>query len=435
MQHTTPTIEFAATDQPSTTTHAFLLTVLQWSLDHAVWQPVTRLLDLKLKTVTYSPLHKLQTVFASLLLGCQFNKDINTDLTPDQPAAAMLGLDRFPDQSQINIFLRRFDQSNLQQLERIHAEQFEQLTDLTKLPTWRGYLVVDVDQTALLANGKSYELACKGYFPDHAGEQGYQLSAAYLGQERLTLALRLDPGNVHGYKVLPQVAALVEQRLPQAKVLYRLDAGYGAQPQVRWLLTSGRNFAVKARLNKPEKWVAKVASGDWRGVSGRDDVRVGAVNNPGLARAVACVVRMADGSEESYVLLTSLSVAQHSASEVWHLYQGRQSIEAFFKAGRAAYGLGNLRSRKFEAISAFLWLVSISHNLLVWAKQELLAGSALAELGSRELVVRLGRLRVGYERTASGYRLLVGQLERLARKLMEALQSGWIQLELRLYET
>lgn len=105
--------------------------------------------------------------------------------------------------------------------------------------------------------------------------------------------------------------------------------------------------------------------------------------------------------------------------------------------GRAVYGLGNLRSRSFGAIYAFLWLVFITHNLLQWVKQALFVGTPLAEIGTRELVERVGRIPAWRERTVRGWRLHLPAQDALAHLLVQVLRPPWVQLQLplRLYET
>ena len=60
-----------------------------------------------IKSVHYSPLQKLQTLICSLAVGCDWIKDINHKLRPYPVAAQLLGMQRFPDQSSINLFCMR----------------------------------------------------------------------------------------------------------------------------------------------------------------------------------------------------------------------------------------------------------------------------------------------------------------------------------------
>lgn len=437
MQNTTTEFEFVLDADQSVTTSPLLIATLDWAKRSGVWQPMRRLLDVKMKTLTYSPLQKLQTVIASIIVGCQFNEQINQRLVPDPAAAELLDMTRFPDQSQVNILLRRLDDTNLGQLASIHAEHLDQYADWLIPNHWRGYLIVDIDQCGLVANGKSYGLTHTGYFARRRGERGYQLSAAYLSSEQLTLALSLDSGNVSGYMRLHEMISQVSRRLAahRRRVVFRLDAGYGAQPQVRYLVKHDYLFILKARLNKPEKWAAKVAPEHWHKVAGRPDVQVGEVAAGPLVRAIVCAVSLPDGRIEYGVLFTNLPAEKYAATEMWGLYQGRQGIEAFFKTCGQTYGMSNLRSTEFRAISAYLWLVFITHNLLQWVKRDLFAGSALAAVGTHELVSKLGRIVAWRERTPSGWRLHLPSFDALARRFGAALTPDWVQLELRLYET
>src|SRR5207244_3855164 len=61
----------------------------------------------KMKAVRYSVLQKGQTLVASILLGCPYTSSINHRLVPDSVAAREWGMERFPDQSQVNLFLNR----------------------------------------------------------------------------------------------------------------------------------------------------------------------------------------------------------------------------------------------------------------------------------------------------------------------------------------
>lgn len=432
MQHTISNLEYVLDDFSDYTDSAFLVAALQWTQEQGVWQPFKRLLSIDMKTVVYSPLHKVQTLLASILVGCQFNKDINTRLVPDRVAAALLGLERFPDQSQCNLLLRRLDAANLGELEAVHAEHLQRYESVPA-PRWRGYLLVDIDQCGLVAEGKHYELARKGYFPRRRGVQGYQLSLAWLGQSQLVLGLRLDSGNVHCSVRLRELVELSAAHLgaAQRQVIYRIDGGYGTQPQIKWLLAGGRLFLAKGAIRAPEKWAAQVPAAAWQSVAGANGVRVAEAASGPQVRSIVCEVTAPSGERHYSVLLTNLPTTVDAAT-LWHLYNGRQTIEAFFKTGRHVYGMSNLRSREFTAIYGFLWLVCITHNLLHWIKQALFAESGLAAISTRQLVEQLGRIPARRERTASGWRLHLPSHHHLARLFVEAVCPQWVQLSLRL---
>lgn len=434
-------LEYALSDFSDYTHSAFLVSALHWAEQHGFWQPFVRLLSVPMKRVVYTPVQKVQTLMASIMIGCKYNKDVNFRLVPDEVAASALGMARFPDQSQLNLLLRRMDEANLLELQAIHSEHLRQYERFSPSADAEGrdYLLVDIDQCGLIANGKTYELSRKGYFPHRRGERGYQMGAAWLGSSHATLGLRLDAGNTHCSVRFRELVELSEGHCPTSgvrrKMVYRVDGGYGTQPQIRWMLATNRLFIAKAATTRPQKWADKVAPGQWQWVPG--SVRVAEVVAGPYVRAIVCEVTPPghQGRVEYSLLLTNLNAQEFDAVALWHLYAGRQTIEAFFKMGRNVYGLGNLRSRSFHAVYAFLWLVFITHNLLQWVKQSLFGGTPLEQIGTRELVERIGRIPAWRQRTERGWRLHLPAQDALARFFVQALSPHWVQIPLRLYET
>ena len=148
----------------------------------------------KMKKVEYSVHQKFITLLLSIVIGCSYTKDINDKLVVDTVAANIFNLDRFPDQSQINELIRRIDTRGIEQLKNVHDQMFMNNAQCLSTP---GFVTVDIDQSGLIANGKTYEVAQKGYFSKKKDQKGYQLSAAFCGETAETISLYLDPGNTH----------------------------------------------------------------------------------------------------------------------------------------------------------------------------------------------------------------------------------------------
>jgi hypothetical protein len=105
-------------------------------------------------------------------------------------------MSRFPDQSQMNELLRRMTKENVEQLKNVHHQMFMQNTACFSTTE---KIIVDIDPSGLIANGKTYEAAQKGYFCKKKNQKGYQLSAAFCGGDnRETISLYLDSGKVQG---------------------------------------------------------------------------------------------------------------------------------------------------------------------------------------------------------------------------------------------
>jgi hypothetical protein len=186
-------VTFSKGDCKEQTTSAWLAAMLTFANDIGFFKPF-KAFTLKMKEVHYSVYQKLLTVIVSIIIGCESTKDINEKLSDEKLSANMLEMERFPDQSQINILLNRMDDNAVIQLRDIHHDLFMKHSLSVDSSD---AVIVDFDQSGLIANGKTYELADKGYFPKKKNQCGYQLSAAFAGKHKETIGLFLDPGNNH----------------------------------------------------------------------------------------------------------------------------------------------------------------------------------------------------------------------------------------------
>ncbi|HVO44211.1 MAG TPA: transposase [Aggregatilineales bacterium] len=222
-------------------------------------------LKVAMKEVKYSRVNQAQTVIASLVMGCGHTKAINEALQPERAAASYLGLERFPDQSPINHYLTRFSEENVKQLGDV---QLELLVRQSRARHAVGWLVVDIDQCGLVANGQSYQFKRQGYFPRKRGEEGYQMSAAYLGAYDEAVQVYLDPGNVHCSQrlgdLLRDTVFVLTADNPALKVIYRLDAGYDTPTNRQVLLDRSGYFLLKAHDTRLARKLAEhVPLQDW----------------------------------------------------------------------------------------------------------------------------------------------------------------------------
>ena len=391
------TIAFEDGGEQEPTVSAFLMVVLEYGMEIGVLGLhglLDKLLHVAMKTVRYSPLDKAQTIIASLVLGCAHTKAINATLGEERAAAHYLGRERWPDQSQINRYLTRFTAANVEELGTVHEQMLRQQSRARRAV---GLLVVDLDQCGLVANGQTYEFHRKGYFPRKRGQQGYQVSLAYLGAYDEAIQLYLDPGNVHCTARLADLLHAVDRLLgPQEtalELIYRLDAGYDSAANRQMLAARSGYVVLKGAQNDlARRLAARVAVQDWLPVA--DDVHGVEVapDESGLRRLVY-ELHQADGTVEYALLYTNLPATEWGLGRLFVFYNARTTVEAFFAAARHVYNIQNLRSRKFHAIHAFLRFVILSHNLLHWAKQARLAPTALARATTRQLVSYAARVR------------------------------------------
>jgi hypothetical protein len=192
-------------------------------------------INVKMKEVNYSVKQKLITIICSIVVCCGYTKDINSKLVPDEATAEILGMKRFPDQSQINILLRRFDENNIIELKQMHENIFKNNSLSFYMNETK---IIDIDQTSLIANGKTYELAEKGYFPKKKNQKGYKVSVAYSGNSKEALSLYLEKGNTDEFNNMENILNDMTKFYDVdslENIIIRADAGYGSEKGIKLL--------------------------------------------------------------------------------------------------------------------------------------------------------------------------------------------------------
>lgn len=431
------TITYQAAEREEDTVSAFLMMVFEYGQEIGLFVLLGRKVKVQMKQVRYSLVHKAQTIMASLVMGCGHTKAINETLEPERAAASYLGLERFPDQSQVNRYLTRFSQENVEQLGEVQLEMMMRQSQARQAVGW---VVVDIDQCGLVANGKTYEFKRQGYFPRKRGEEGYQMSAAYIGAYDEAVQLYLDPGNVHCSQRLADLLRDTDQVLgvdmPGVTVIRRLDAGYDSLAHRRLLASLPGYFILKSRQPELARQLAQnIPVQDWIPV----DEMVHGTELPTIDgyRRLLYEFYLSDGTIEYSLLYTNLPADLFRLRRCFEFYNQRQTIEAFFATSRHVYNIQNLRSRKFNAIYAFLRFVFLTHNLIHWVKHARFAQTELAHATTRDLVHHVARVRARWTWTGT-FNLFILPSSRWAALLLDALHPRVIQLELpfaRLHKT
>lgn len=412
------------------TTSTWLVSLIQFAKDINFFGPF-QAFKLNMKKKDYSVFQKLTTIMASVIMGCESTKDINPVLGPESLAANMLGMERFPDQSQINLVLNRMDQASIEQFQGIHHQLF--LEHSHSLSSSRD-IVVDIDQSGLVASAKTYEFAEKGYFPHKRGKTGYQISAAFVGEHSEILEFYLDPGNSHCQERLDSLVSSISDKLPEqlrdGRVILRADSGYGAFKNIHKLMSiKGLRFIIKGYSSRKAASIANEISFD--SYEKADDaawVYELPTTEDGL-RTILVQILGSKGELTYTLLYTNINKGNMSAVEAFHFYNGRQTIEAFFKTAKNVYGIRSLRTSSFYGIYGFLWLTFMTHNLISWFRLIKLQGTKLQGIGVKTLVQKCSRVKGFVERTAQSIQVRIEPLSKLAKWLVEALsEPEYVQL-------
>lgn len=221
-----------------------------------------------MKKIDYSVHQKIITLLLSVVVGCRYTSDINQKLVPDTVAANMLDLDRFPDQSQINDLIRAVDSKGVEQLKSAHHQMFMQNA---RCLSSEDFVVVDIDQSGLIANGKTYELSQKGYFSKKKNQKGYQLSTAFCGAENSeTLSMYLDSGNTHCSTrfddLLKDTLIKLSDAANDNRLILRMDSGYGSDDNIQKVRHKVLFVAKAFSTVRPRNIAKSISKEDWEEV-------------------------------------------------------------------------------------------------------------------------------------------------------------------------
>ena len=205
---------------------------------------------------------------------------------------------------------------NVEQLKNVHHQLFMQnAACLSATET----VIVEIDQSGLIANGKSYETAQKGYFCKKKNQKGYQLSAAFCGGEnRETISLYLDPGNTH---CSDRFDDLLNDTLAKLKDVARED-------RLILRLDSGAKTIAKEAYEEIDRFVDTYE-----------------LPSEGSLRFVIVRTLTHKGDFVHTMLISNIPKAEMSTHELFHFYNQRQTIEAFFNTCKNVYHMKNLRTR------------------------------------------------------------------------------------------
>lgn len=440
MPHSTTSLTFEATDDfADFTSHGLLLAAHDFASRLGFFKAVDAHLTLKMKTRDYSWQDKLATLWASILVGCDHTSQINDALgAHERAAAALLGLDRFPDQSQINRLLHAFSPDHVTAWRELHLRLLARHSRArrrklwSRLPNGQRVLFLDLDQRGLTVSSNRFELASKGYFARKRSRTGYQLSLAFFGGAiGEVLDEYFDPGNT-------PAAARVDHLLDSAltvcrrlrirpdQIVVRGDAQYGTPEIIKKLearsfqylfkgVSSTRARALFARQAEDATFL-EIPNGANREPAFIRDLgpllhrhgKKRAAEHAVTARTLLLVrpvwvqasrragpkqraERKASGTDRRLeqrldYFLTSLTDRHLPPERVLETYHGRSTVERYFYD--EAYGLGarQVRTHHFAGQSVFQFLVATTNNLLRWMQHQLFKDTPVEKMGICRLV-------------------------------------------------
>lgn len=206
------------------------------------------------------------------------------------------------------------------------------------------------------------------------------------------MASLLYPGNTLSQQVLKAAVFRFEQVLSiparqRSRLCLRLDAGFGTDENLKWVL--GRGYQLVAKNNSGRRagaWGAQVQ--DWQ-VLEPDRRWVGLpprqldLGVPTRTVAVRWRDERKPRCKHALYVVTDLN---RPLGELCHLYDLRGGAESDIRDDKQGLLLTQRRKRSWEAQEVLILLTDLAHNVLSWLRHELLQDTPLAHFGLYRLV-------------------------------------------------
>jgi hypothetical protein len=199
----------------------------------------------------------------------------------------------------------------------------------------------------------------------------------------------LYPGNQTSekslFETIRQLEALLKlhDRHQRSRVLIRLDAGFGNDQNINWLLHRGYQVLSKHKSSRrasliasqvnvwhpldDRKWVAKVPQSLCHRYYRRTQTVVLCWYNP-----------KSDVFKHALLVCSLLDL---DLVEISDLYDERASIETEIKADKGGLLLPKRRKKQFEAQEALVLLTDLAHNILAWSRDFWSSEAKIGDLG------------------------------------------------------
>lgn len=293
---------------------------------------------------------------------------------------ALIGLERFPDESTLRRFLQRLSPDAIRQLARLH-DQLRR--DLFLFPRPRTSLVFHLDSVVLTLYGKQ-QGARLGYNPKAKGRPSYHpiLCFEAHGQEFWHGSLRPgDAGSNTGARHFVQrCLEKVPSSIARSRIRFLADAGFFSGALIEDLDQWGCGFTIVCRSfgayqRMAEKAGFKELKLGWgfaefyhRPQSWSRTQRFIAIRRPlPVDPEQAKQLTLFKDAKYSYsVLVSSLGL---SPWRTWIDYIGRANIEKSIRELLNDLALNRIPTQRWTANVAFLQLLLLAYNLLHWFKR------------------------------------------------------------------
>lgn len=308
----------------------------------------------------------------------------NVDLlSKDALLPGLRGLSRLPDDSTLFRFLQSFGAAEVEQLEEVARKLMKKYSQIKGAVE----VTLDFDSTLIPLYGQQ-EGSAIGYNPYKPGRPSYYPKLAFVAETGELLSVKLEPGNVRATSHFLSFYRKAQQKLPRNYVLtsVRGDAAFYKEEFLQAFEADCIFYAIKVRKDPYLKRIISLTEEqEFKELD--EDGEIAATMLEHLPRTgrkprryVVVRKRKEDVAEQGYlfdeerycyqVIVTNME--DKSAEEIWRFYNARCNSENSIKEAKQSFHLDKMPSSAFLANEAYLRLVQLAYNLVLYFKELML---------------------------------------------------------------
>jgi len=368
--------------------YAGLALVWAWLKREKLLRCLTRI-PLNLKTVRRTPKSKLEDLLCCLMIGIESLGQIDKRMRWDPGLTQALGRGSLADQSLMSQTLDAFDEVSL---ERLRCNLSQLLADRSRTLSricQKRITILDLDMTDLPCSSRC-EGSRRGRTTGRRGQTVRQLSLVYNHRDREPLDIFLHPGNTLSGGPLQSIVQSLEgcygwDRRLRETICWRLDAGYGSDQKLSWLMRRGYRVVAKGYSSRrAARWASTIPEAFWKPIYPAQAVfehdRVSTITSPHRCLVIRTACAKGSGFRYSY-LVTNLKQWVRPKGYV-DFYNQRQGIEKEIQQMKSVLGLKHKRKRSFHGMYALALLTLLANLGLVWFRRSL----KLEQLGMKRFI-------------------------------------------------
>src|ERR671933_1095160 len=330
--------------------HASLCALGSYLRQIGFFTPLEQHVHLRQKTVTYTPIQKLQMIFVALLAGAKAISHTGTTLRVDPALQRAFGLPGCADQSVLAETLNAATDQDVMALRTAVEKLFRQHSQACRHDFAQELLVLDIDLSPLPASRKA-EGSERCYMGRCRARTGRKLVRVRAGPYQETVWEAIRRGRtLEGLDLLKEAVLEAERvlglagdddgtRAKRARTEIRLARSWGSTAAINWVLLRGYQVTTKFKsTGRVKKLVRPIQAWQPTASPGREVAAVPApvrLAKPTMQYAVRTPAKEPAGYHYAVLVTSRVALPMQAAVDC---YDGRAAMEAEIKSDK--HGLG-----------------------------------------------------------------------------------------------